>query len=184
MYVLVHNQEVISYPYSVDQLKKDNPDVSFPAKVTDEVLSNWNVFPVGDSPQPPHNVYTQKVVWATPALVDGVWTHQWDIVSLSQEEIDYSLSCLVGDYDSILNNHYDTVAQSKQYDNRISCAMRSGYEGPYQAEGIAFGQWMDSCNQSAYQIYAAILSGEIQPFDSEEDFIATFPEMVWPSDNV
>jgi hypothetical protein len=181
MYVLVHNQEVQSYPYSVDQLKRDNPDVSFPADITDEVLSNWNVFPVADTPQPPYNVHTQKVVWATPALVDGVWAHQWKIVSLSQEEIDYYLDCLVRDYDSVLNNHYDTVAQSKQYDNRTTCSMRAGYEGPYQSEAIAFAQWMDSCNQTAYIIYEQIKSGERQPFDSEQEFLDSFPELIWPS---
>lgn len=181
MYVLVQNQQVQTYPYSIEELKQDHPDISFPKEISEELLSTFNVFPVVDTPQPPYSIFTQKAVWGTPALIDGVWTHQWDIVPLSPEEQSEVLDCVLGDYDLALNGHFDTVAQNKKYDNKLSCAIRAGFSGPYQQEGIAFAQWMDSCNQTAYQLYDEIKSGERQPFDTNESFLEEFPEMIWPS---
>lgn len=78
-----------------------------------------------------------------------------------------------------LTQHFDEVAQSKQYDNRITCALRSGYAGPYQHDGIAFGSWMDNCNAYAYTIYSEIASGTIALM-TEDEFIALMPPMAWP----
>lgn len=184
MYVLAPNQQVETYPYSIDELKRDNSGISFPKDISEELLGQYNVFPVVVPEQPSYSIFNEKVVWGTPIVINGVWTHQWVVVPLTPEESAEILSSVLGDYDRALNDHFDSVAQTKQYDSKITCALRAGFSGPYQQEGIAFAQWMDSCNESAYQIYAAIASGEMQPFDSEEDFIATFPQMVWPSGNI
>ena len=43
---------------------------------------------------------------------------------------------LIATMTSDLEAYYDQVAAIKDYDSRITCAMRAGYEGPYQADGI------------------------------------------------
>ena len=45
MYCLVNNQE-IKYPYSFADLRKDNPQVSFPDKLTAELLQQYQVHEV------------------------------------------------------------------------------------------------------------------------------------------
>ena len=47
MYVLVKNNVVEEYPYSIEKLKADNPNISFPASgLSNETLAELNVFPV------------------------------------------------------------------------------------------------------------------------------------------
>lgn len=84
------------------------------------------------------------------------------------------------DYDAALTAHLDSVARSKRYADRISCSVRAGYPGPFQADGIAFATWMDTCNAIGYSILADFQAGNI-PQPSVEDVIAALPEMVWPT---
>lgn len=58
MYALIINQVVSTYPYSIGQLRKDNPNVSFPKNPSDTLLASWNVFPV-TSVDPVYNEATQ-----------------------------------------------------------------------------------------------------------------------------
>lgn len=82
-------------------------------------------------------------------------------------------------YDAALTAHIDSVARSKGYEDRISCAVRAAFPGPWQQEGIAFGQWMDQCNEIGYQIVAGVQTGQIE-LPSLEEFIAMLPPMQWP----
>jgi hypothetical protein len=41
-----------TYPYSAAQLRRDNPQTSFPKNPTDELLASYNVFPVKPTGQP------------------------------------------------------------------------------------------------------------------------------------
>ena len=86
MYVKVTNGVVEKYPYSIGDLRKDNPNVSFPKNPSNDVLANWGVYPVIDTPEPSYNFATQSAVWDTPTLVSGQWVHTWKVVSISVEE--------------------------------------------------------------------------------------------------
>lgn len=46
MYVLAPDQAAPTFPYSVNTLQRDNPQVSFPDTLPDELLASFNVFPV------------------------------------------------------------------------------------------------------------------------------------------
>lgn len=46
MHVLAPNQTVEKFPYSIVELRSDNPQVSFPANPSVETLASYNVFPV------------------------------------------------------------------------------------------------------------------------------------------
>ena len=81
--------------------------------------------------------------------------------------------------ESAVDSHVDAVAKTKGYDSRITVTMRAGYENPWQAEGIAFGQWMDSCYLYCQQAQADILA-ELRPIPTKTELIAELPEMVWP----
>ena len=83
------------------------------------------------------------------------------------------------DYDAALTAHLNAEAQTHRYEDRISCSVRAGYVGPFQAEGIAFAQWMDACNAMGYSMLAEFQQGLIpQPTISE--MLAALPAMVWP----
>ena len=85
----------------------------------------------------------------------------------------------LADYDAALTAHLDAEAQTRRYADRVSCSVRAGYAGPFQAEGIAFAQWMDRQNQIAYQMLEDFMTGLI-PQPTVEEFIASLDVMVWP----
>ncbi len=78
-------------------------------------------------------------------------------------------------YEKALDAYLDKVARSYRYDSRFTFALRAGYPNDWQAEGLAFGQWMDTCNKIAYQELAAVAAGTKPMPASPEAFIATLP---------
>lgn len=86
MYVLAPNQNVEKYPYSFGELRKDNPQVSFPSAPTVELLASYNVFPVVKTDAPEWN-YTINVREANPVAVAGVWMQAWAVTDATPEEI-------------------------------------------------------------------------------------------------
>jgi hypothetical protein len=94
----------------------------------------------------------------------------------SQADIDSGVESA---YDIALTAHFNSVAAARHYDTYVTAALRAGYPGPFQTEGIAFGAWMDSCNAQGYALIAAVRSGA-KPIPTIADFIASLPAMVWP----
>ncbi len=173
--------------HSESEIRSLNPNTSFPypfVPPTEYAL----VFP---APQPEHNPVIQSVRETTPVLtVKGHYEQSWEVVELfeTQAERDAALAAeaavkmqaTVTAFDTALTAHLDATAQSKRYDNRITCMVRAGFAGPFQAEGLAFAAWCDSINVMAYQMLAAVQAGTEPMPESPEAFISTLPAMVWP----
>jgi len=64
LYVKVSNGSV-QFPYTIGQLRKDNPNTSFPAYITEATLANYSVFPVAEVAAPVVNPLTQRHEQAT-----------------------------------------------------------------------------------------------------------------------
>lgn len=77
MYVKVVSGSVDTFPYTLDQLKSDNPDVSFPASIPDATLADFDVYPVTKVDPPEHDMNVVSVTMANPTLVNGSWTMAW-----------------------------------------------------------------------------------------------------------
>jgi hypothetical protein len=86
IYIKVNNNEVESYPYSINQLKADNPNTSFPENISLETLAEFCVYPLKRLAKPSVD-YTKNVNELTPQLIDGVWTQVWEITDASNEEV-------------------------------------------------------------------------------------------------
>jgi hypothetical protein len=80
---------VITYPYSVEQLKLDEYNTSFPKELTIQILEEWGVYEVKRTPKPTD--YTKTITEGTPQLVDGSYVQIWDEVNATQSEIDTKL---------------------------------------------------------------------------------------------
>lgn len=87
VYVLANNGSVDKYPYSLTDMRRANPDVSFPADIPDELAAEFNVFPVVEVTPPSYNPDSQNLVWVNPIYVNGVWTQQWRVDDMTPEEI-------------------------------------------------------------------------------------------------
>ena len=85
MYIKVSGS-VTTYPYTIQQLKSDNPNISFPNILTDSVLNEFNVHSViqvengGD--------YTKDYVEGTPTQSGSVYVQNWIESDASSEDIE------------------------------------------------------------------------------------------------
>jgi hypothetical protein len=80
---------VITYPYSVQQLKVDEYNTSFPKDLTTQILEEWGVYEVSRTPKP--NDYTKTITEGTPQLVDGSYVQIWDELDATQSEINATI---------------------------------------------------------------------------------------------
>lgn len=88
MYVKIVNGTVNKFPYSLADLKKDNPNVSFASNIDTDTLSSYGVYVVDYQQDPEYNYRTHRLVPQQPTLIDGKWTVTKSIVSKTQAEID------------------------------------------------------------------------------------------------
>lgn len=88
MYVKVKDGAVEAFPYGPADLRRDNPDTSFPADMNNAVLASWGVFPVEPREIPqPFDPVDQNAVTVDPVLENGVWVQQWLVTPATPEEI-------------------------------------------------------------------------------------------------
>ena len=87
MFVLAPNQTVETFPYSIGDLRRDNPNTSFPRNPSEASLADWNVFPVVDRPEPTYDAATQNCVQIDPTLENGEWVMTWQVSDASSDEI-------------------------------------------------------------------------------------------------
>lgn len=87
MHIYAPNGTAEIYPYSIGQLRKDNPQVSFPKTPTDALLASYNVFPVTVAEQPIYDLITQNLSEGAPTLTAGIWTQVWVVTEATPAEI-------------------------------------------------------------------------------------------------
>lgn len=86
MYIKIN--EGVPEAYSVAQLRADNPQTSFPAQMTDELLAEWGVFPVEPSVPP---LCKEKEVVEDAGflqLQDGSWKQAWLVRPMNAQELE------------------------------------------------------------------------------------------------
>lgn len=88
MLVLTSEGNVKQYPYSVSKLKRDNPQVSFPANPSPELLEEFGVYSVVEVERPEINGLTQDIREINPKLIDGEWVQNWAVKDLTPEELE------------------------------------------------------------------------------------------------
>lgn len=79
------NGNLERYPYTLSDLKRDNPTTSFPKRITDEIAADFGCVPVTstDAPGADHT----KNFTLTAQEVDGAWREHWVESDASSEEI-------------------------------------------------------------------------------------------------
>lgn len=88
MYLRLINNEIV-YPYSIEKLRQDNYNVSFPTEMTEPLMREWDIYEVRPTPKP--NDYTKNITESTPLLIDGVYYQNWVQTPASQSEINIRL---------------------------------------------------------------------------------------------
>ena len=84
------------------------------------------------------------------------------------------------DFQRAHDAHLNAAARARRYDSIHTAALRAAYPGPWQAEGLAFAQWMDACNVAGYQLLAGVEAGTTPAPATVEAYLATLPVLVLP----
>ena len=72
--------------YTIGQLRRDNPNTSFPKNIPASILESFGVYSYTQEPQPEFNEKTQKL--EDGGFVKGeTWTKTWNIVEKTPEEV-------------------------------------------------------------------------------------------------
>lgn len=175
MYARIENDQVAEYPLTESQIKARFSNTSF---VVGQFEPPEGYVEVVVNPQPQIDPMLGVAYQAAPAFIDGAWRVTWIIRPPTEQEIAVAQAALIASYIAEMEAMYDAVAQSRRYDNRITCALRAGYPGPFQAEGQAFALWMDACNALGYQIMAEVMAGT-RTLPSKEELLAELPAAPW-----
>ena len=86
MYLKVSGS-TITYPYSVQNLKIENPNVSFPSIIPDSLLENFGVYNVESKDSGYDDDYTKDVVEVTPTLSGSIYVQTYQISDADEATI-------------------------------------------------------------------------------------------------
>lgn len=75
------------YPYTVQELHRDNPNVSFPSNMAGVNLSDFDAAEVFTDNPPVYDPDLEKIITQQPTEIDGVWRVQWSKVPLSPQQM-------------------------------------------------------------------------------------------------
>lgn len=89
MFLKSTNGKIDQFPYTVGDLRRDNPNTSFPKKISQETMAAYGMFPVVYEEMPVYDPTTQRVEDATvPKLIEGRWVLTRTVVSLTEDELE------------------------------------------------------------------------------------------------
>ena len=101
--------------YSIGQLRRDNPNTSFPKVPSDQLLADWGVFPYSRPERPAYDPLTAKVVDGSfEQDAGGNWTMPWVVEQLPQDQAEGNIRSkrdgLLQDTDWIVIKAYERNA--------------------------------------------------------------------------
>jgi len=86
MYIKLTNGQPETY--SIEQLRRDNPQVSFPKNIPDDTLAEYDVYPVTPSEQPEHTATEVVEDAGYLQLADGTWKQAWRVRPMNEQELE------------------------------------------------------------------------------------------------
>tara|TARA_R110000803_G_scaffold98472_2_gene166547 strand:- start:56 stop:514 length:459 start_codon:yes stop_codon:yes gene_type:complete len=88
MFVKITSGSVDQYPYTVGDLRRDNPNTSFPKTIREATMASFGMYPVGYEAAPGYDPLTHRLQHSSvPELVDGEWVITKTVVVLTEDQI-------------------------------------------------------------------------------------------------
>jgi hypothetical protein len=73
-------------PYTIGQLRRDNPQTSFPKSIPDEMLEAFDVYPVKVASRPDYEPLTHYLKQSDFYQVDGKWQCHYSLEPLPESQ--------------------------------------------------------------------------------------------------
>lgn len=127
-YLLTSNNAISKFPYSLEELRSDNPQTSFPLEMSSDELAEWGVFAVEEQAPPTFNEQTESIERQPPALISGVWVQGWVVVAASAEEIESRTKQKAIDVKSLRNKALANTDYTQLPDFQGSASLQFAYK--------------------------------------------------------
>lgn len=88
MFVKSKNQQIIKFPYTLRDLRRDNPSVSFPNKMTPEVYGEYHVQAVRVEPRPDDEDGKKVEQNRNPEYKVNEWVLGWTVRDYTEQELE------------------------------------------------------------------------------------------------
>ena len=86
MYAKINGTEIEQYPYTLNDLRREHPNVSFPAEITDAMKEKYGIADVNENAKPSFDPLTENIAEAPMTIVDGVVQINYIKKAFSEEE--------------------------------------------------------------------------------------------------
>lgn len=174
-----------TYPYLVSQLKRNNPQTSFPKEITPAVLASFGVYPVQSVAQPPYDPITHTVRELPPAQVNGQWTQQWEVYALDAATVAANQAAaaqaLQDGIVAATQQRLDDFARTRNYDSILSaCTYATSSVPKFAAEGQYAVNARDMTWATLYALMADVQAGNWAMPTSFDDVEPLLPVLEWP----
>lgn len=177
MYVKASNQTVEKFPYTLNDLKKDNPNASFPKRPSEDMLAEWGVYPVRVIPAPV-TAANEAAEPADPILENGEWVQGWTVRALTQDEIKQKIEMHKEILQAAVTDHMNAVARQKNYDSILSACTYAAFDNPFKDDGLKAIAWRSAVWVKCYEVLDFVQAG-LREIPTAEELIAELPEMEW-----
>lgn len=88
MFAKITNGAVDKFPYTVGQLRHDNPNTSFPKQISEETMLEFGMVPVTEVPAPDFDPLTHFAEWGpVPVLQEGAWVVLPTVREYSEDQL-------------------------------------------------------------------------------------------------
>lgn len=184
MHALIQDGAVARYPYTLTDLRKDNPNTSFPTAMSDEQLAAFGVLRVYNTPIPEHDAVLETPEELSPVFnaQDARWQQQWDIREATQEEVNSRKAALVASITAQTQERLDAFARTRGYDGILSaCTYASSSVPKFQGEGQYCVDARDATWAELYTIMAEVEAGTRPIPSSYADIESDLPALSWPA---
>lgn len=183
MYARIQNGAITRYPYTMADLKRDNPTVSFPMSPSDASLLDFGAVQVYFSTQPSFNPDTHTLEEQAPAYVaaNSRWEQVWGIRALTAEELTQKQSQVQDQIVYATQQRLDDFAKTRNYDGILSaCTYATSPTAQFNTEGQYCVAVRDATWSALYVILGEVQAGTRPMPSGYADIEAELPALVWP----
>lgn len=182
MYALIQNGAISRYPYALADLKRDNPQVSFPMSPSDASLVEFGAVRVYFSTQPSFNPDTHALEEKAPEYVaaNSRWEQVWGVRALTVNELAQKQQQIQDSIVAATQQRLDDFAKTRNYDGILSAAT---YATSPTTKFYTEGQYAVNCRDATwatlYSILAEVQAGTRPMPSSYADIEAELPVLEW-----
>jgi len=165
---------------TLEDIRKENPNTSFPDSVTVDTLKEFGYFQVVTT-LPEYNPNSQKVASSNLVFENGNWVTQHVIEPITPEELSARYEFIKNNLIMHIQKRLDDFAQSRGYDSLLSaCSYATSKVPKFQTEGQYCVDLRDQTWITALRVMQEVKEG-VRPLPTQEELFSLLPELKWPS---